>query len=174
MADARELVKFIVRLGGPGMGYAPSVAVDAPRTATVVLAGYAKQERDFLQKVFNDRANAFTQECDWVFQTRDSVAAVLALLRRDRIPVILCDEEMGPDGWKELLDRFGLLSHPPCLIVTSRLADDYLWAEALNLGAYDVLARPFDRAEVVRTVSQARLHWQNGSNRRAAAARTVA
>jgi CheY-like chemotaxis protein len=37
---------------------------------------------------------------------------------------------------------------PPMLIVTSRLADDYLWAEALNLGAYDVLAKPFDASEV--------------------------
>lgn len=156
------------------MGYAPSIAVDAPQTATVVLAGYAKQERDFLQKVFNDRENSLPPDCDWIFQPKDSVAAVLALVKRDRIPVILCDEEMGPDGWKELLDRFGLLSRPPCLIVTSRLADDYLWAEALNLGAYDVLARPFDRVEVVRTVCQARLHWQSGSKVCAAAARTVA
>jgi hypothetical protein len=33
-----------------------------------------------------------------------------------------------------------LLPDPPVLIVTSRLADEYLWAEALNPGAYDVLA----------------------------------
>ena len=156
------------------MGYAPSIAVDAPRTATVVLAGYAKQERDFLQKVFNSRENLLAPEYDWIFQTKDSVAAILALLKRDRIPVILCDEAMGPDGWKELLDRFALLTRPPCLIVTSRLADDYLWAEALNLGAYDVLARPFDRAEVIRTVCQARLHWHSGSTLCEAAARTVA
>ena len=45
------------------------------------------------------------------------------------------------------------------LIVTSRLADDRLWAEALNLGAYDVLAKPFERMELVRSVSSAWLHW---------------
>jgi DNA-binding NtrC family response regulator len=38
------------------------------------------------------------------------------------------------------------------------LADEHLWAEALNLGAYDVLAKPFDPTEVVRTLSQAWLH----------------
>jgi hypothetical protein len=32
---------------------------------------------------------------------------------------------------------------------------DYLWAEALNLGAYDVLANFFDLTEVTRTLSSA-------------------
>jgi len=52
---------------------------------------------------------------------------------------------------------------PPAidLIVTCRLADEYLWAEALNVGAYDVLAKPFDAAEVNRVVSLAWLHWKD-------------
>jgi DNA-binding response OmpR family regulator len=41
------------------------------------------------------------------------------------------------------------------------LADDYLWSEALNLGAYDVLAKPFDVEEVVRTVDAARRRCTN-------------
>jgi FixJ family two-component response regulator len=51
------------------------------------------------------------------------------------------------------------MANAPSLIVTSRLADDRLWAEALNLGAYDVLAKPFERLELVRSVSSAWLHW---------------
>jgi FixJ family two-component response regulator len=47
------------------------------------------------------------------------------------------------------------------LIVASRLADDHLWAEALNLGAWDVLAKPFDRREVFRSVKSAWQHWHN-------------
>ena len=35
-----------------------------------------------------------------------------------------------------------------------------LWAEALNLGAYDVLAKPFDAAEVTARVSLAVLYWR--------------
>ena len=33
-------------------------------------------------------------------------------------------------------------------------------AEALNLGAYDVLAQPFDGMEVSRIVNLARLRWE--------------
>ena len=41
------------------------------------------------------------------------------------------------------------------LVVTSRIADEWLWAEVLNLGGYDVLAQPFDREEVTRVVRSA-------------------
>ena len=54
---------------------------------------------------------------------------------------------------------FRSLPDPPVLIVTSRLADEYLWAEALNLGAYDVLVKPFDASEAVRVLDSAWRHW---------------
>jgi hypothetical protein len=44
---------------------------------------------------------------------------------------------------------------PIPLIVASRLADDKLWAEVLNLGGSDVLALRFDHDEVIRSVSLA-------------------
>lgn len=56
-----------------------------------------------------------------------------------------------------------LLPEPPCFIVTSELADEYLWAEALNLGAYDVLIKPFDPIELIRSLS---LAWQYSESRR--------
>jgi hypothetical protein len=36
-----------------------------------------------------------------------------------------------------------------------------IFGPRLNLGACDVLARPFDHADVIRSVSLARLHWQD-------------
>jgi len=65
-------------------------------------------------------------------------------------------------SWIDVLEHANSLSHPPSLIVTSRLADDRLWAEALNLGAWDVLAKPFDRTEVIRSV---RAGWQHRRDR---------
>jgi len=60
------------------------------------------------------------------------------------------------------------------LIVTSRLADECLWAEALNIGAYDVLAKPFDRNEVRRSESLACLHWNDKQHKDAAPAAATA
>ncbi len=60
-----------------------------------------------------------------------------------------------------MLNHLSLFPDPPLLIVTSRLADERLWAEALNLGAWDVLAKPFDADEVIRIVTIACQHWQD-------------
>lgn len=145
-----------------------------PHTATVVLAGFVKQDQDVLQEILDDSECPVGPEWRWSLQSRDSVAGTLAAVRRDPVPVILCDKDRMPEAWKELLVQFTSLSQPPCLIVTSRLADELLWAEALNLGAYDVLSRPFDRAEVVRSISLARFHWVNRGVAAPAVARAVA
>lgn len=78
------------------------------------------------------------------------------MLQGNRIPIVVCD---GDFGWRQMLDRFRSLPDAPFLIVTSRLADDRLWSEALNLGAYDVLAKPFDSNEVTRVLSMAWIRW---------------
>jgi DNA-binding NtrC family response regulator len=51
--------------------------------------------------------------------------------------------------WKDLLLDLQKMEHPP-LIVAGRLADERLWVEVLNLGAYDLLATPFDANEVLQ------------------------
>jgi DNA-binding response OmpR family regulator len=89
----------------------------------------------------------------------DCHSAALPVLRQHDISVVLCERELKSGKWTELLDHIKDLSHPPSLIVTSRLADERLWAEALNLGAWDVLTKPFDRMEVLRSVKAGWQHW---------------
>lgn len=58
-------------------------------------------------------------------------------------------------SWKDLLDMVQRMPVPPQFIVADRLADDALWAEVLNLGAYDLLTTPFVRQEVLRVLPMA-------------------
>ena len=74
---------------------------------------------------------------------------------------MICECNLGAGSWKDALDAIRNLASPPLLIVTSVHADEYLWAEALNLGAYDVLAKPFSPAEVTRVVDLACQRWAN-------------
>jgi len=96
----------------------------------------------------------------WTIHNALSLRSATAFLRRHGVPLVVCEHDLSPGTWTRLLDVIRLLSMPPFLIVTSRVADDYLWAEALNMGAYDVLAKPFDVTEVTRTLSSAWLHWE--------------
>lgn len=95
----------------------------------------------------------------WDFDNVNSIEEASAKLRNEAVPVILCEENL-PDGtWKDLLDVAKTLPNPCYVVVTSHTADDRLWAEALNLGAYDVLAKPFHAKEVFRVVGLAWRRW---------------
>ena len=53
------------------------------------------------------------------------------------------------------LDMARRVTPGPDVIVTDASADARFWAEALNLGAYDLIAQPFAAAEVRRILSNA-------------------
>ncbi|MDW8129310.1 MAG: hypothetical protein RMI94_02100 [Bryobacterales bacterium] len=98
---------------------------------------------------------------NWILYTARGCAEAADLLQRRPIPLILCDFELADGTWRDMLRVLAELPEPSLLIVTSRTADEYLWAEVLNLGGYDVLLKPYDAQEVVRVVSLAWLHWKN-------------
>jgi DNA-binding response OmpR family regulator len=78
--------------------------------------------------------------------------------------VVVCERDLPDGSWKDVLDLTLALCNRPPVIVTSRLADECLWAEVLNLGGYDVLAKPLDEREVYRAVQ---LAWEHSANQSA-------
>jgi len=130
---------------GIGAGY-------AGRREAILVVSAAPEDHAFLQPLLNKPGR--------VTYVARSYREAVTILCRDRIAVIVCEQEL-PDGkWKDLLSQIAPLADPPCLIVTSRVADEFLWAEVLNLGGYDVLAKPFDPEEVCRVVGLACEHWE--------------
>lgn len=93
-----------------------------------------------------------------LFEARDRRRA-MEYLDRHAVQVVLAEGGASRWKWKRVLNDLRQLAHPPQLIVTSRTADDSLWAEVLNMGGYDVLARPFAPDEVERVVASARRHY---------------
>ena len=109
---------------------------------------------------------------NWKLHEVQGTAAVARFLSERRAPVVLCHASFEGGTWRDLVDCISGLECPPRLVVTSEWADDYLWAEVLNLGGYDVLAQPFSEPEVVRTLTSALWHWTDeAAHRRGAPAR---
>ena len=82
-------------------------------------------------------------------------------LHRDPVSVVLCESVLEDGTWKDILNHISRGADPPLLIVTSRVADEYLWAEVLNLGGYDVLAKPFSQQEVRHVLTTISLYQIN-------------
>lgn len=145
-------------------------AIGTTKNASVTVYHVGPQDQDLLTLAdILDRA-------DWKLcpGTRWKLAAAGDVptspgLQNNSVPIVLCERETAGGTWKDVLESMGRFPAPPVLIVASRTADEYLWAEALNLGAYDVLSKPYRPAEVVRVLSMAWLHWMNRRSMKAMA-----
>lgn len=91
----------------------------------------------------------------WILHNIDTCDAALAYLGQNPDTVVICERNLHQGDWRFVLQNLDILPVRPNLIVTTRLADDDLWAEVLNVGGYDVLAQPFEPQEVYRIVFQA-------------------
>jgi DNA-binding response OmpR family regulator len=99
------------------------------------------------------------RDAGWrLYLARDRKRA-LEYLEKQPVQVVVTNAEVPNWPWKKALQDLQRMSRPPQLIVSSRLADESLWAEVLNWGAYDLLAEPFQRDEVQRVIASARRHF---------------
>jgi DNA-binding response OmpR family regulator len=72
-------------------------------------------------------------------------------LRQRQFTAVLTEASLPDGSWLDVLHLTrATASEPPEVIVTDRQADARFWAEALNLGAYDLLPQPFYEPEVRR------------------------
>ena len=140
-------VSVLSKITAPGLAQKSAMPAAA---ASALLVTDIEEDRRFLDKIFIDRR--------WTLFSKESVEDARLLLRENPTPVVLSDRDAPGGGWKKLLSALQQLERPPLLIVTSRLADDHLWAEVLNLGGHDVLATPFRAQELVWVLENAWRH----------------
>jgi len=93
-----------------------------------------------------------------------------AQLSRERISVVFSESLLEDGTWKRVLDLIQKCSNPPLLIVTSLQADEHLWAEVLNIGGYDVVAKPLNPREVRHILTTASLWLMHSATEQIASA----
>jgi DNA-binding response OmpR family regulator len=123
----------------------------AGQDLTVLLVGSVEDDKVSQESVF--------ARLPWPARRARGCKEARPLIYRDSFPVIVSERDLPDGDWKDILFLTQAREKSPLLIVTSRLADESLWSEVLNLGGYDVLVKPFDPAEVWRTVSLAWDRW---------------
>jgi hypothetical protein len=144
MAESRPLDK---RRDGP---HKPT----GPETACTIVLSISPHGEDCLSL-------QHMLKCAWTVIASATAASALPVPGEIPIPIVFCDCETMTGAWRSLLGQLSRFRAPPLLMATSRLADERLWAEALNLGAWDLLATPFEADEVIRFFSIGCQHWQD-------------
>jgi DNA-binding NtrC family response regulator len=95
----------------------------------------------------------------WLLKAAVNLEGAVTALQNDSVGIVVCESNLLPGTWKDVLEQVAAHPQPPLLIVTSRLADEYLWVDALHHGAYDVLRKPFDPDELSRVLTKACHTW---------------
>lgn len=114
-----------------------------------------------------DSFRAIIRHSNWRLHFAKTYEEARAALRgADAGPILTECCLPGGFGWRDLLHLGTAIDTPPPIIVTDRLADERLWAEVLNEGGYDVLAKPFESKEVFHVVGCAWRTWRDQSTRR--------
>jgi DNA-binding response OmpR family regulator len=131
--------------------------VDFPVSALAV--GDFQLDRALLHEIF--------AAAGWRLHEAPDRRQALHLLERAPIHVVLVQSELPTWNWKKALYDLRRLAQPPQLVVASRTADDYLWAEVLNIGGFDVLPQPLERDETERVIAAARRHFNRPAARSA-------
>ena len=144
--------------------------------AALLAVGPRDEHHANLIKILAGPMRAGYPDTQWTLASSCSLTTAWPIVEKGGIPIVLFDCDHDPAAWRRMLDLIHNMPAPPYLIVTSRLADDHLWSEALHLGAYDVLAKPFEASEVVRVLRIAWLRWQeqHGYRSRVSPKRAVA
>ncbi len=143
------------------MSKPPGTRATSDHTVKILIISPSNADHDALCEIL-ENANAMTEaHCGWRVCPASSVESAEESLAEQEIPIVISECNLSPGTWQMVLEYISLLPVPPMLIVASRLADERLWAEALNLGAWDVLVKPFDRQEVIRVLASAWRHWQD-------------
>jgi DNA-binding NtrC family response regulator len=136
-----------------------SVAVP---TSAVLLVSSRTEDHGSLRDIFDGSK--------WELRGAWTASEGRTVIQRDHreIPVVICQHSLPDGDWKLMLAGLDRLEVRPSLIVSSRLADDRLWAEVLNLGAFDLLlGAPFEQEEVLRVTESAYRAGSKSTRRRA-------
>jgi DNA-binding NtrC family response regulator len=130
---------------------------NSPETKrAILLVSPREEDHGSLREILN--------YANWEIHGAYRYQEALACLEANEIGVVIIERDLPEHCWQELLDSVATMCHGPNLIVSSRCADERLWAEVLNLGGYDVLYTPFEASEAMRVIS---LAWQQWNHRRA-------
>jgi DNA-binding NarL/FixJ family response regulator len=83
--------------------------------------------------------------------------------------IVLMDRDVAGSGWRKAMFSLTSSSSEACIVLVSRVVDDYLWNEVVYHGGYEVVGKPIREDEVAKAVRLAWCYWRSAAKYLAAA-----
>ena len=89
----------------------------------------------------------------WSVSIVNTPAEAIARLQTEQVTAAICDQDLGEEDWRAVMNRIATLPRSPCVLLASRVMDQYLWNEVILNRGYDVVSKPFQGEELRRVVA---------------------
>lgn len=100
----------------------------------------------------------------WRISIVGSSGAAIASLNEQPTPLVICDRDLASEDWRDVLTKIAALPQAVCVLLASRVVDDYLWRQVIRSHGYDVVSKPFQPEELRRAVTFA-WSWRGWAHR---------
>jgi DNA-binding response OmpR family regulator len=104
----------------------------------------------------DDRFSTSVQDaaaaCGWEFQHTATVESGLDALRKFPASVAIYDWPASEEDWRPVMDRLAAPPHHPCLLLASPVDDEYLCAEVVRHGGFDVIPRSASQDRIIANI----------------------
>jgi hypothetical protein len=105
---------------------------------------------------FSDLVHDAAAACGWEFQHTGTVESGLDVLRSFRASVAIYDwpasDPPGESDWRSAMDRLSAQPDHPCLLLASPVDDQYLCAEVVRHGGFDVMPRSASQDRIIGNI----------------------
>ena len=89
----------------------------------------------------------------WTVAIVGTPAEAMVRLEREPVTAAICDQDLPQEDWRVVMNRIAALPKSPCVLLASRVMDQYLWNEVIQCRGYDVVSKPFQSEELRRVVA---------------------
>jgi hypothetical protein len=101
---------------------------------------------------FSRSVHGAAAACGWEIQHTGTVESGLDVLRRFPASVAIYDWPASEEDWRPALDRLSAVPDHPCLLLASPVDDEYLCAEVVRHGGFDVMPRSASQDRIIGNI----------------------
>ena len=136
----------------------------APLRVEVLIIAGNRRECEELRNIFG--------HTNWILHCVTDLAGAKAFWGSRPVPIVVCDAELSDGTWVDVIDAGAVLAEPPEVLVCGPAMNATLGMRVFEAGGFDILSTPFDRDQVLRSISLAFRKWQDVRNGRIPCARS--
>lgn len=87
---------------------------------------------------------------EWRIGRSESVGQVDAMIKAKPTPMVVYDRDSTDDNWRDAVRHLSDLPVHPCVLLASRVADNYLLEEVVRNHGYDILPKSVTKDKLIQ------------------------